>query len=56
MSTLSEKLEKQFVLDPKNQKINMGVHTNAPTTIPDLTSAKHVFMSPDQASNKVVSV
>jgi hypothetical protein len=31
----------------------MNVHTNAPTTIPDLISAPHNFMSPDQSTSKM---
>ena len=39
-----------MVLNPKSTGLPMRVHTNAPTTIPDLQSAAHVFMSPEQKS------
>ena len=33
----------------------MRVHTNAPTTIPDLISAANVFLSPDQGPSSRMS-
>ena len=33
----------------------MKVHTNAPTTIPDLLSAPHNFMSPERTSGSKIS-
>ena len=49
----SEIAVKRIALAPSTQKINMNVHNNAPTTIPDLPSAPIVFTSPDQASSKM---
>ena len=34
------------MLAPNASGVNMRVHNNAPTTIPDLTSAPNVFRSP----------
>ena len=39
-----------MVLNPKATGVPMRVHTNAPTTIPDLQSPAYVFMSPEQKS------
>ena len=40
---------KKVVLAPNTSGVNLRVHNDAPTTIPDLTSAPNVFRSP-QAS------
>lgn len=50
--SVDERLQK-FVLNPKATGVPMRVHTNAPTTIPDLQSPPNVFAgAQDQLSQK----
>ena len=47
------------MLNPKASGLPMRVHTNAPTTIPDLQSPANMFLSPEQSmttSNAALSV
>ena len=53
-STIDDNLQR-LILNPKASGVPMRVHTNAPTTIPDLQSAANVFLSPDQKSDSRVS-
>ena len=48
-SVYSELGINKIALAPNAQSINMRAHTNAPTTIPDLISAKNVFTSPEMS-------
>ena len=49
LSNRSESACKKVALAPNAIGLNMKVHTNAPTTIPDLVSAPNTFASPEEA-------
>ena len=50
--SIHSELQNKRMLAPNATNINMNVHTNAPTTIPDLMSAPNVFASPVDSSGK----
>ena len=50
-SNLSEARQNRVMLAPNATKIHMNVHTNAPTTIPDLKSADHIYQDEMKAES-----